>query len=311
LVLRFLLLLALFGIVEYFSHDLMFFHLVRSSASLQYYPRISSIMQGPNQFGVLMSIGVLLALILYRKKAISTIEFYFSILLFIMMISLAASRNGWLVFLSGVSFALLYRIIKLRGAIFIVSLLSFFILFFPVPTKQLGVRESSVFPLINLLSEKTIKGKGLVTAEKEFTPSFYKEVITSYLGITPIDTMRSRFLLWKAAINEIIKKPITGVGIQVFEKHIAVQLLKQRGLNTHNLILNILVELGIPGLLLVLILTYSLLKRTDLYSPIIGIPVIMIFSAQIFDFFIYDFTFTTIALYFLAEAGNSKSNEDN
>ena len=105
---------------------------------------------------------------------------------------------------------------------------------------------------------------------------------------------------------KIRKRPITGVGIEVFEKVIGKRIRKEEGYHTHNLFLNILVELGIPGFLLFLIFIYSLLKRADWFSPIIGILLILIFAAQMVDFFMHDFTFTTIGLYFLAEAGNSQ-----
>jgi len=105
---------------------------------------------------------------------------------------------------------------------------------------------------------------------------------------------------------EISKRPITGLGIEVFEKIIGKGIRREEGYHTHNLFLNILVELGIFGLLLFLVFIYSLLKRADLYRPIIVIPLLMIFAVQMVDFFIHDFTFTTIGLYFLAEAGNSQ-----
>ena len=110
-------------------------------------------------------------------------------------------------------------------------------------------------------------------------------------------------------MDEISKRAITGVGIEVFEKVIGKRILGDEGYHTHNLFLNILVELGIPGLLLFLIFIYSLLKRADLYRPIIGIPLIMVFAAQMVDFFMHDFTFTSIGLYFLAEAGNSRHED--
>ena len=52
-VLRFLLFLAVFGVVECFFHKLWFFSLLREPYSLAVYPRISSLMQWPNQFGFL------------------------------------------------------------------------------------------------------------------------------------------------------------------------------------------------------------------------------------------------------------------
>jgi len=78
-ILRFLLLLAVFGVIENLFHDLWIFPLLRSPHSLDVYPRISSLMQWPNQFGVLMVIGILLGLILYKERSISAFEFYLSL----------------------------------------------------------------------------------------------------------------------------------------------------------------------------------------------------------------------------------------
>ncbi len=291
-ILRFLILLAVFGIVEYLFHDLWFFPLFRSPHSLDVYPRISSLMQWPNQLGVLMGIGILLGLILRKEKFISTFEFYLGLFLFTIVIALAASRNSWLLLPAGIFLAWLYKVITLRKGFFIVGFLVFCILFFPVSTHQLGIRGSKVVPLEKHLRKKSL----VVVVEKLKSPAFF----------TPRRTSTSRFVLWKAALMKIRKRPITGVGIEVFEKIIGKRIRKEEGYHTHNLFLNLLVELGIPGLLLFLVFIYSLLKRADLYCPIIGIPLIMIFASQMVDFFMHDFTFTTIGLYFLAEAGNSQ-----
>jgi O-antigen ligase len=194
--------------------------------------------------------------------------------------------------LAGIFLAWLYKVITLQKGFYIVGFLVFWILFFPVSTHQLGIRGSTVFPLEEHLREKTL----MVVLEKLKSSNF----------LTSRETSTERLKLWKVAIDEIIYRPVTGVGIQVFDKIIAKKIRNEEGYHTHNLFLNILVELGIPGLLLFLIFIYSLLKRADLYRPIIAIPLLMVFSAQLVDFFIHDFTFTTIGLYFLAEAGNSQ-----
>jgi len=287
-----LLVLAVFGIVEYFFYDLWLFSLLRPPHSLDVYPRISSLMQWPNQLGVLLSVGMLLGLMLHKEKSISAFECYFGIFLFTIAIALAASRNSWLLLPLGILLAWLYGVITLRKGLCIVGFLVFCILFFPIATHQLGIRESKIFPLSHHISGKI------------FVVDLNKQAL-----LTPQETSSSRLMLWKAAIPEIIKRPITGMGIQVYEKIIGTQLLKQKGCNTHNLFLNILVELGIPGLLLFLIFSYTLLERADWSRPIIVIPLIMIFAAQMVDFFIYDFTVTSIGLYFLAEAGNSKHED--
>jgi O-antigen ligase len=288
-ILRFLLLLAVFGVIEYLFHDLWIFPLLRSPHSLDVYPRVSSLMQWPNQLGVLLSVGMLLGLMLHKEKSISAFECYFGIFLFTIVIALAASRNSWLLLPLGILLSWLYRVITLRKGLCIVGFLVFCILFFPIATHQLGIRESKIFPLSN-----HVPGK------------FFVVDLNKQALLTPWETSTSRLVLWKAAMCEISKRPITGLGIEVFEKIIGKGIRREEGYHTHNLFLNILVELGIPGLLLFLVFIYSLLKRADSYRPIIVIPLLMIFAVQMVDFFIHDFTFTTIGLYFLAEAGNSQ-----
>ncbi len=350
LILRFLLLLALFGIIEYLFPHLWFFYPLGDESSNMYL-RISSLMQGPNQFAILMSLGLLLTLILYKKKAVSALEFYFNTGLFIIVLSLAASKNGWLILLVGISLAWLYKTIKLRGAFFIVSLLLFFILFFPISTYHLGMGRNNIFPLQNLFAgqtkqfgslgkwvsrkhiplgldfncsvAKTNKPLPLLKKSRDAFEGQSLKVFATHIDnessdkdsdkLAPsaerfsvlLEPLNVRILLWKAAIHEIIKSPIIGMGIQVFEKRVGMQIFKIDNYHTHNLLLNILVSTGVPGLLLAFLMVYSLLKKADFYSPIIGIPVIIIFSGQIFDFFFHDFTFIAIAFYFLAEAGNS------
>jgi O-antigen ligase len=234
-----------------------------------------------------MVIGILLGLILYKERSISAFEFYLSLFLFTIVIALAASRNSWLLLPLGILLAWLYRVITLRKGFCIVGSLVFCILFFPIATYQLGIRESKIFPLSHHISG-----------------NFFVVDLNKQALLTPWETSTSRLVLWKAAMCEISKRPITGLGIEVFEKIIGKGIRREEGYHTHNLFLNILVELGIPGLLLFLVFIYSLLKRADLYRPIIVIPLLMIFAVQMMDFFIHDFTFTTIGLYFLAEAGN-------
>jgi O-antigen ligase len=118
----------------------------------------------------------------------------------------------------------------------------------------------------------------------------------------------ARTTLAKEAIGNIIKRPFTGVGLGVFAEHIqSSSSWGGKGVHTHNLVLNILVELGIPGFILSLTFLWSLLKKAKLNKAIISIPVIIIFASQITDYFmLHDSTFTILAVYFLAEAGNSK-----
>jgi hypothetical protein len=469
LTLWFLIILAIFGVIEYIFPELRLFYLIRPISSLMAFPRITSLMQWPNQFGVLISIGMLLALILYNKKIISATKFYFSFFLFIIVISLTASINSWFILLLGIFLACLSRAIKLREVFFIVGLLSFSILFFPVSTKKLEIKDSSIFPLFNFLnksqeSEMTsflgngsfeklgidllpkywdvwdsscggnfpkpqittdaVDGRfsfrintgklavflnqqipqevaqklcnsyeelGLSAFVKTLSPAvtlglhlsknktiyseahpgdgrwhelvlhvktqecsennyprivmlsvrspqsevFFDKVtftgegqkekvpkynitlrkVTDKQAVKPahVDdvsvakSFRGRIRLWQATLKAAINIPFTGIGIQTFQASGIGKKINGIGfLHAHNIILNILIELGIPGLLLSFIFITSLLRKARWSDPLVVIPFIMVFAGQMFACYIHDFTFTTIVFYFLAEAGNSK-----
>jgi len=319
---RFLLFLCIFGIIEFFLPDMWLIKLLRIPDSLLVYPRISSLLQWPNQFGVLMSIGALMSFFLYKEKAISRVEFSLSTLMFIIATSLSASRGGWLVLIAGVFLAWLYRAVKLRGAIAIIGLLTFFILLFPVSTMQSGLKSNNLFPLLNFLiptneqspNDNTIQA-GLdkkIDTQSSFIIKKI-EATSSLEGASPSSTLSSRLILWNIAKEEFTKNPVTGLGIQAFNCLIGPDIVpdaKHNTHNTHNIFLNILVELGFPGMILSLIFIYRLYQRTDLTNPAVCVPVVMIFTGQLFDFYLHDFTFTIFSLLCLATAGNSLRHEN-
>lgn len=323
---RFLIFLCIFGIIEFFLPDMWLIRSLRIPDSLLAYPRISSLLQWPNQFGVLMSIGAIMSFFLYKEKNISRVEFSISTLMFIITTALSASRGGWLVLLAGALLAWLYRAIKLKGAIAIIGLLAFFILLFPVSTRQSGVKANNIFPLLRLLSTSYENSQGQPPNNSTIQSGLDKKTNTrssfiikkiaatpSFEGNTPSKTLNSRFILWNIAKEEFTKKPVTGLGIQAFNSLIGPDIIPGAGHNihnTHNIFLNILVELGFPGIILSFFFIYRLYQRTDLTNPAVCIPVIMIFTGQLFDFFLHDFTFTIFSLLCLAVAGNSLRHEN-
>lgn len=292
---RLLIFIAVLGIIQFFYPGLLLFKVLTYKLD-SFYPRISSLMQWPNQFAVVMVIGVSLAIILYKNRAIAKLEFYLSLVLFLADISIAVSRNGWLMLFLVICLLWIYRKIKIKETIIIMCIWIFCMLFFPVPTYRLGIKNSNVFPLMNTIihiggvePEITIKNPTVKVAAVASDPS-------------------DRINLAKEAIGYIIKRPFTGVGLGVFAEHIqSSHSWGGKGVHTHNLVLNILVELGIPGFILSLTFLWSLLKKAKLNKAIISIPVIIIFASQITDYFmLHDSTFTVLAVYFLAEASNSK-----
>jgi O-antigen ligase len=292
---RLIIFISALGIIQYFFPSLGLFKVLTYKLD-SFYPRISSLMQWPNQFAVVMAIGVSLAFILYKNRGISKFEFYLSLVLFIADISLALSRNGWLMLFLVIFLLWLYKIINVKEIIIIMSIWLFCMLLFPLPTYRLGIKDSNVFPLMNTVMHRG-GGEPKITVQN---PTVKAAAIASEPS--------ARTTLAKEAIGNIIKRPFTGVGLGVFAEHIqSSSSWGGKGVHTHNLVLNILVELGIPGFLLSLAFIWSLLKKAKLNKAIISIPVIIIFASQITDYFmLHDSTFTVLTVYFLAEASNSR-----
>ncbi|MGJ5630443.1 O-antigen ligase family protein [Nostoc sp. CALU 1950] len=275
--------IAAFGFLEALFPNHWIFELLKFPS---YYPQIGSIMQNPNQFGVIVAIGLCLSLILEKQKNISKLELYISEFVFLISLALSASRNAWLVLLFGLFLLLIYKIISIRKMIFIMSLWLLCIVSIPVSTYRIGLGDSKIFPLINLFVNNP--------SEIEL-PS-------------PVGTALSRFALWQAAITETIKRPITGIGVGVFAEHIGVKVFGVKGYHAHNIFLNVLVEQGIIGLLLFTNFLVRVASYLKYANPVTIIPIMMFLASQMPDFFAEDYTFTTIEFYFLAAAINSQKD---
>jgi len=249
-----------------------------------FYPQIGSIMQNPNQFGVIMGIGLCLSLTLEKQNKISAIELYISEFIFLISLALSASRNAWLIFIFGLIILLGYKVIDFKRAIAIISLWLLCILTIPVSTYRIGLGDSKIFPLINLFSSN---------------PS---DIVLP----SPVGTALSRFALWKAAIIETIKRPLTGIGVGVFAEQIGTKVFGPKGFHAHNIFLNVLVEQGIPGLLIFTNFLVIIASKVKYANPVAIAPIMMFLASQLPDFFAEDYTFTTIEFYFLAAAVNSR-----
>ncbi len=275
--------IAIFGFLEALFPNHWIFELLKFPS---YYPQIGSIMQNPNQFGVIVSIGLCLSLILEKQKNISKFELYISGFIFLISLALSASRNAWLVFIFGMFILLIYKVISIRKMIFIISLWLLCIISIPVSTYRIGLGNSKIFPLINL-----------------FLTDHSDIVLPS-----PVGTALSRFALWQAAIIETIKRPITGIGVGVFAEHIGVKVFGVKGYHAHNIFLNVLVEQGIIGLFLFTSFLAQIAFKAKYANPVNVIPIIMFLASQMPDVFVEDYTFTTIEFYFLAAAMNFKKD---
>ncbi|MGF2038586.1 MAG: O-antigen ligase family protein [Nostoc sp. CmiVER01] len=279
--------IAILGFLEVLLPNYWIFKLLKFPS---FYPEIGSIMQNPNQFGVIVAIGLCLSLILEKQNKISKIELYINELIFIIPLALSASGNGWLTFIIGMFLLLIYKIISFRKFIYLTSLLFLCIVTIPVSTERIGLADSKIFPLINVFSENS----SILNPNK-------KPLMIIITGL-------SRFEIWQAAINETIKRPLTGIGIGVFPEQIGVKVWGHKGYHAHNIFLNVLAEQGIMGLLLFINFLLRITFKLQYTNSLVTVPIIMFLMSQMPDFFAEDYTFTTIEFYFIAAAINSRKD---
>ncbi|BAY37754.1 hypothetical protein NIES2111_20950 [Nostoc sp. NIES-2111] len=276
--------IAFLGFVEYLFPELWLFKLLKYPS---FHPQIGSIMQNPNQFGVTIAIGLCMSLILEQQRIISKFELFLSEFLFLISLALSASRNAWLIFMLGLFLLLIYKIISFRKAILLVILWFFLVIFLPISTYRIGLGNVPIFPLINLFLDNSAEVKVKI--------------------LDPVGTALSRFSLWQAAIIETIQRPISGIGVGIFAEHIGFKTFGGlKGYHAHNIFLNVLAEQGIAGLVIFANFLIQLTSKVKHGNPVIVIPIILFLVCQLPDFFIEDYAFTTIELYFIAVAINSQ-----
>jgi len=306
LVLRFLIIIGAFGILEYLGTGRWIFTWMRSPDSLGG-SRIASLLQGPNEFSTLMAIGAVLALLLRRANSISPLESYLSLPLFIAMVSLSASRNGALLFLLGIFLGWIYRVLNIKWVIGIFAVWLACVTLLPLTPKQSEIRPSSRYPFrAPTLQAKPASEPSITTMPAR--PSLWTRV-TGALRATARQVqqdMASRFLLWRAAFDEITARPVTGIGLNVFSKQVGKRVLGGEHVYAHNVFLSVSAEMGLPGLLLFLAVLFSVFRSGPLRKPMVAIPVLLVGFSQVLDYYLHDPTFATLALFFVAQAANSK-----
>lgn len=293
--------IAILGWVEIVFPKMWMFRLLKYPS---FHPQIGSIMQNPNQFGVLIAIGASLTLILYQKKIISTIYLYISEVLFIISIAISTSRNAWLVFILGLVLLKQIKIINKCQFILFPLFLIICILLYPAANYKLGFVNPNILPGFELLNQNFTHETSLKT--KILNPQTTVNLVSQQNSIeteisNPQTTALSRLALWKAAIIEMTKQPITGIGLGVFAEHIGIQVFGVKGFHAHNIFLNIGAELGLPGLLMFIGFVFKIALGLK-PSNFVTVPILLFLASQMFDFFIEDYAFTTIELYFLSLA---------
>ena len=284
--------LAFLGTLEFFCPELWIFNGL--GAYNRHYPQVMSLTVNPNPFGALMAIAAGFSIVLKKHNLIKAYEFYPVIFLILTALTFAASRNGWLVFALFMLLGTACRVLSFREALAYSFAALFLALFFPNPAYRLGFGESEFFPLLNLV-DSVLSHYGVLIPEDSFR---------SLTSSDPTSTALSRFVLWKAAIAQIIEHPITGIGTGVFAQHIGPQIIVRVCLHSHKLFLNLAADTGLPGLLLFLSFLTRVIRRAALSNRVAIIFLALLLTSQLPDFFVSDSTFMVVSAYFFAIACN-------
>ena len=269
--------LAAAGILEYWWP---FFPFVALRGQLKTYPRVSSLFVWPNQFGVLMAIGVTLGATLQHGGYIRPVYFRAPLVLFLIALAFSGSRNGWFVLGALLVVLAIVRVIAIGQLALISAAFAFILLIFPVSMARLGLAKSPGFPLLGVLEENGSHDVSRMTS--------------------PAETLVPRLQLWRGALGEIRQHPLTGIGLEAFSDTVGLPLTRYRGFNTHNLFLNVAAEQGLIGLALFGLWLWVLFRSGDPHDWTTAVPLLGIGLGQIFDCFIYDYAFMTFSFFFIA-----------
>lgn len=283
---RLMVFLSLVGLVDFFFHSyiadiLQIFNPINTSGS---YPRISSLLSGPNQFGVLLVQTLLLGLVLNKLQILSNKAVIYCTLLMILLISLSGSRNAYLVFILGVVAAWRFRVISSRILLLLLFTWALTLISLPVPAQRLGIEKISLNPLTWLNQS---------ASSKKINPNGIGNILEK--------SSKQRFARFEEGLKLWKKSPLTGAGIQA-NAYLWQNKYNTVSSNAHNLLITIISEQGLVGLFLSVLFSYYLFRHLSLSNSLITLPLFIFFTSQIIDCFLHDFTFMIINFFFLAGA---------
>lgn len=280
----FLLLLAAGGVLEALVPDAGMWRLFRSADSLAIQPRIASFMPWPNPFGVTMVGGVALAAALAFRGWLAPGAALAAQLFFLTQVAQSGSRNAWGTL--GVTLVVLglWRVLKIWQVAALALVFGGALLLFPVAAWQAGLKEK--VPVIEVM-----------------VPEGARES----LSIAPARlSLSMREQLWAAAKVHVLQRPIVGLGPGVFSVAVSQEVLGKVGFNTHSLPLNLLVELGVPGLLLAGLALLAAWGGRDPRPGPAGPSLVPLLVGQGIDCFLYDPTSVTVALLLVAALASGR-----
>ena len=278
-----LVVLAAAGLVEYWWP---FSPFVDLRGHLATFPRVASLFVWPNQFGVLMAIGIAAGAALRHGGQLRAGYFLWSLGPLLTALALSGSRNGWFVFACLLAVLGAVRVLGIRQVGLVAAAFALLVVTLPVSRAQLGL--GATLPL----SLRFLEGNQDLSR------------LT-----TPAQTLTPRLLLWRAALEEIRQHPFTGIGLEVFTYSIGPAITGQNAINTHNLLLNVTTELGVVGLALFAFWLWVVFRSGNPFEWTTSVPLLGIGLGQIFDCFTYDYAFMTFAFFFVASYASGSGDD--
>lgn len=262
----FLAFLALGGVLEVLAPASPPFRLLRSSQSLTILPRIASFQPWPNAFGLAMVAGLGLAEGLRARGLLATRAAGACGALFLVQALQSGSRNAWAALALSLAWLLGRRALPGRRALAYAAGFVVAGVLLPVPAYQLGLRERA--PVIEAL----------------VPPGALRDTSLA----DPLQSLSLRSHLWRASLPLVRARPWVGLGPGVFSETVAPRVVARPGLNTHNLALNLLVELGLVGLALAAGVLVAVGRGRGADGDVAEAPLVALLAGQFFDCFLYD-----------------------
>jgi O-antigen ligase len=269
-VLAFLVVLAVFGIVEAVWPENLLLRLLRSEASLSITPRVASLLPWPNQFGVLMVFALVLLEVRRPEMAPRSLAWLLRVL-FVSQVAQSGSRNAWLVLAATAIALVATRITPPRRGATLVLVFVAIGLTLPVPARQAGLRRGSWLPPANRI----------IHEPRGWSPSL------SPAG----QSLSLRSKLWRAAGATVAERPVVGIGPGVFQATVGFGVMGREGFNTHNLVLEVAVSGGVVAVVLMGVTALILVARSPRPRGRQMAPLAVLVAGQVLDCFFHDPTF--------------------
>lgn len=259
---------SIFSIYQYFVNPYIgsFDYWVESG-------RLNSTFTDPNALGAycVLIFPIFLSLIIFTTRWYLKLLFSILFIPFILMIFFSGSRSALLGILLSLIIFFIYGIIR-------------YIKYLATLNKRKKIINLTIILLVILII--IISLSGIFLTENQLKNSFL-EVGLMQRSIQSLDTLYShfkkdgliesiksisnyRYIYWNMAINMAKEYPLTGVGIGSYIIELPDYLKSyDTGFNqvdfAGNYYLQVLAELGLPGLILILFLFFIIIKKTLLY----------------------------------------------